>query len=113
MKKIGKILNLHDMDVGLFVSYELTADALTTKLFRFITLNTVPVSNMKDIRKANEQDISRLNHLNWFDSAARHRSLCPIYTFKATEKTRRVFMRLNRGSHIDMKNTLSQWNDAA
>jgi hypothetical protein len=50
MKPKEKILSLIDMDVGLFVSYQLTSESLTTKLFRFITLNTIPLNKVMDIR---------------------------------------------------------------
>jgi len=106
MKPAGKILKLIDMDVGLFVSYQLTAESLTTKLFRFITLNTIPLNKVMDIREATESDVTRLNSINWFHFLPSYRSLCPVYTLQADEKSPRIFMKLNKGSHIQMKQTL-------
>ena len=109
MKNKQNILSLLDMDVGSFVSYELTAESLTTKLFRVFTLNTIPLKQVMVLREAVEGDITRLNRVNWF-SAFKRRSLCPVYTLQATEKSPRIFMRLDRGSHIALKNALGQLN---
>ncbi len=107
MNNNKKILSLLDMDVGSFVSYELTAESLTTKLFRVFTLNTIPLKQLMVLREAREEDITRLNRVNWF-SAFKRRSLCPVYTLQATEKSPRIFMRLERGSHIALKRALGQ-----
>lgn len=107
-----KKLDLVDMDVGLFVSYELTAEALTTKLFRIFTLNTIPLRKVMDLREAVEEDVTRLNHLNWFSFMKSRKTLCPVYTLQAAEKSPRIFMRLDRGSHIAMKSTLGGLSDA-
>ena len=109
MKNKRNILSLLDMDVGSFVSYELTAELLTTKLFRIFTLNTIPLKQVMVLREAIEEDITRLNRVNWF-SAFKRRSLCPVYTLQATEKSPRIFMRLDRGSHIALKNALEHLN---
>ncbi|MBN2162496.1 MAG: hypothetical protein JXR25_16275 [Pontiellaceae bacterium] len=106
MKSKKKILWLSDMDVGLFVSYQITSSLLTTKLFRFITLNTIPLSRVMDLREAAASDVTRLNHLNWFTFLPWKRSRCPVYTLQAAENSPRIFMKLNRGSHIEMKNRL-------
>ena len=106
MKPNKKPLSLRDMDVGLFVSYELTAESLTTKLFRIITLNTIPLNQVMDLREADEKDVTRLNRLNWFSFLPSHRMLSPVYTLQAAEKSPRIFMRLDQGSHIAMKHTL-------
>lgn len=105
MKNKHHILNLLDMDVGSFVSYEVTAESLTTKLFRIFTLNTIPLKSVMVLREAVEEDITQLNRVNWFSSFKR-RSLCPVYTLQATEKSPRIFMRLERGSHIALKSAL-------
>jgi len=99
-----RALNLVDMDVGLFVSYELTAQSLTTKLFRFITLNTIPLNKVMDLRMADEADVTKLNRWNWLGLLSRR--LCPIYTLQASETSPRIFMRLDRGSHVAMKSVL-------
>ncbi len=109
MKNKKNILRLIDMDVGSFVSYELTAESLTTKLFRVFTLNTIPLKQVLVFREAVEEDITQLNRVNWFDSF-RTRSLCPVYTLQATESSPRIFMRLDHGSHIALKNALGQLN---
>ena len=106
MKSAKKILNLIDMDVGLFVSYQLTAESLTTKLFRFITLNSIPLNKVMDLREATENDVTKLNSINWFRFVPSCRSMCPVYTLQADEKSPRIFMKLDHGSHIDMKQTL-------
>ncbi|HSR88020.1 MAG TPA: hypothetical protein VLL07_03620 [Pontiella sp.] len=106
MKSTKKILSLIDMDVGLFVSYQLTAESLTTKLFRFITLRTIPLNKVMDLREANESDVTKLNLINWFRFLPSCRSMCPVYTLQADENSPRIFMRLDHGSHIDMKQTL-------
>jgi hypothetical protein len=98
-----KKLSLKDMDLGLFVSYELSAGALTTKLFRIITLNKINLSDLSDFRRAEETDIGRLTRVNWF---SRQKKLYPIYTLKSTRRSPRKFMRLDRGSHIDMQKAL-------
>ena len=108
MKKTSKNLSLTDMDVGIFVSYELTAELLTTKLFRTFTLNTIPLKKVMDLREAGTEDFTRLNRVNWFRFPRSSRSLCPVYTLQATEKSPRIFMRLDQGSHIGMKNALGQ-----
>lgn len=107
MKNKHHILNLLDMDVGSFVSYEVTAESLTTKLFRIFTLNTIPLKQVMVLREAVEEDITPLNRVNWF-SFFKRRSLCPIYTLQATETSPLIFMRLERGSHIALKSTLGQ-----
>ena len=98
------------MDVGLFISYQLTSESLTTKLFRFITLNAIPLNKVMDIREADDTDITRLNQLNWFRFIPACRSMCPVYTLQADEKSPRIFMKLNHGSHIEMKKTLGGRN---
>lgn len=108
MKSKHKILSLVDMDIGLFVNYELTAESLTTKLFRFITLNRIPLNTVMDLREAATEDITPLNKVNWFDFIQKHQSLCPVYTLQATEKSPRIFMRLDRGSHSAMKSRMDQ-----
>ena len=112
MKSEKRALNLVDMDVGLFVSYELTATALTTKLFRIFTLNTIPLKKVMDLREANEEDVTQLNRVNWFRFIPLRRALCPVYTMQAAENRPRIFMRLDQGSHIDMKSKLGGMNDA-
>lgn len=110
MKVRRKFLDLVDMDIGLFVSYRLTSDSLTTKLFRFITLNTIPLNKVMDLREADPSDVTRLNHINWFSFIPARRSACPVYTLQTGEKSPRIFMKLDRGSHIEMKNTLGNRN---
>ena len=108
MKSKSRILRLIDMAVGLFVSYELTAESLTTKLFRIFTLNTIPLNKVMDLREAASEDITPLNKVNWFDFLSRRRGLCPVYTLQASESSPRIFMRLDCGSHIGMKQTLDR-----
>ena len=96
-----------DMDVGSFVSYEITAESLTTKLFRVFTLNTISLKKVMVLREASDEDITPLNRVNWF-SFFKRRSLCPVYTLQAPEKSPRIFMRLDRGSYVVLKNTLRQ-----
>lgn len=107
MKYNHRILRLTDMDIGSFVSYELTAELLTTKLFRVFTLGTIPLKKVMVLRKANERDITPLNRVNWF-SFFKRRPLCPVYTLQATEKSPLIFMRLERGSHVLLQNALEQ-----
>lgn len=110
MKNKHKILSLTDMDMGSFINYELTAESLTTKLFRVFTLNTIPVRRVMVFREAHEEDITPLNRLNWFCPHKR-RSHCPVYTLQATDKSPRIFMRLDRGSHILLQDALQQLRD--
>lgn len=107
MKNKHNILCLTDMDIGSFVNYELTAESLTTKLFRVFTLNTIPLKKVMVLREAAEEDITPLNRVNWFCSFKR-RSLCPVYTLQATDKSPRIFMRLDRGSHFVLQCALNQ-----
>lgn len=106
MTKNSTFLSLIDMDIGIFVSYELTSKSLVTKLFRTFTLNTIPLQTVMDLREANTKDITPLNRVNWFNFPASRKSLCPVYTLQATEKSPRIFMRLDRGSHVILKSTL-------
>lgn len=106
-----KTFSLIDMDVGLFLSYELTAEVLTTKLFRSITLNTIPLKGIKDFRQADSGDITKLNYVNWFSCLRKKRTLTPLYTLQADEKRPRIFMRLDDGSHYEMKQWLGEMND--
>ena len=99
------------MDIGTFVNYELTAESLTTKLFRVFTLNTIPLSKVKMFREAGEEDITPLNRVNWFVFWKR-RSLSPVYTLQATEKSPLIFMRLDRGSHIALQSALHRMHQA-
>jgi hypothetical protein len=112
MKRKHKILSLIDMDVGLFVSYELTAESLTTKLFRTFTLNSIPLTRVMDLREAGTEDITRLHKLNWFRFPRSRQSLSPVYTLQATEKSPRILMRLDQGSHLFMKSALEQLHAA-
>jgi hypothetical protein len=112
MSKRHRILQLTDMDVGLFVSYEITAEALTTKLFRFFTLNTIPLPKVMDLREANTEDVTRLNRVNWFDFKFTRKRLCPVYTLQSAENRPRIFMRLERGSYIEMKRALEHLSNA-
>ena len=112
MKSKKNKINLVDMDVGLFVSYELTAESLSTKLFRIFTLNTIPLKKVMDLREAVEEDVTKLNHLNWFSFMPSRRTLCPVYTLQTAEKSPRIFMRLDRGSHIAMKSAMGGLYDA-
>ena len=104
MKPKKKIMNLIDMDVGLFVSYQINSEALTTKLFRFITLNSIPLNKVIDFREADVNDVTKLNRINWFSML--RRSTCPVYTLQADANSPRIFMKLDRGSHIDLKQTI-------
>lgn len=97
-----KRLSLIDMDVGLFISYEITAEAITTKLFRFITLSKKPLKRIKDFRVAKTDDITHLHRVNWHLRYA----ISPVYTLKTAEKRPRIFMRLDQGSHIEMHSKL-------
>ena len=96
------------MDIGLFVSYEMTAESLTTKLFRIFTLNTIPLKKVVDFREADAEDITPLNKVNWFDFPSSPRRLCPVYTLQATETSPRIFMRLASGSHVAMKTEIDK-----
>ena len=107
MKKTNALFKLIDMDIGTFVSYELTAESLHTKLFRIFNLSTIPLKSVMTLRPATEEDITPLNHLNWF-SAFKRKSLCPVYTLQATEASPLIFMRLDRGSHFALQSTLGQ-----
>jgi hypothetical protein len=110
-KRGKRTLSLTDMDVGLFVSYELTAEFLVTKLFRFITLKTIPLKQILDLRQADSAEITPLNRLNWFNFVPSRRTLCPVYTLQATEKSPRIFMRLSHGSHMALRITLEKLRD--
>lgn len=103
MKEEIKKLSLRDMDLGLFLSYELCGSLLKTKLFRIFTLNTVALNELNEFRQADDLDISTLNRVNWFSM---QKLLCPIYTLKPSRMSRRIFMRLDYGSHIDMQKVL-------
>jgi hypothetical protein len=107
MKNKHKILSLTDMDIGSFVNYELTAESLTTKLFRVITLNRVPLKKVIEFREAGDEDITRLNRVNWF-ACLKRRALTPVYTLQATEKSPRIFMRLDYGSYVVLQCALEQ-----
>ena len=107
MKNKNRMLSLIDMDIGCFVNYELNAESLTTKLFRIFTLNTIPLETVMVFREAVDEDITRLNRLNWF-SWFKRASLIPLYTLQATEKSPRIFMRLERGSYVALQSTLAQ-----
>jgi hypothetical protein len=111
MKNKHKILSLTDMDIGSFVNYELTAESLTTKLFRVITLNRVPLKKVIEFREADDQDITPLNRVNWFE-ALKPRAFTPVYTLQATEKSPRIFMRLDRGSYVALQSTLAHLHAA-
>ena len=106
MKTKQKILRLIDMDVGLFLSYQISSNSLTTKLFRFITLNSIPLNRVMDIREADDGDVTRLNRLNWFSFLPWRRTSCPVYTLQADLRSPRIFMKLERGSHIDLRSKL-------
>lgn len=103
MKEEKKNLSLRDMDVGLFLSYELSAEVLKIKLFRIITLNTINLNEVEDFRRANEEEIPQIKRINWLSM---RRMLCPIYTCKPSAKARRVFMKLDYGSHIELQKAL-------
>jgi hypothetical protein len=103
-----KILRLVDKDIGLFLSYELSAEVLTTKLFHVFTLNSIPLSQIEDLREAIETDVTPFNWLNWLKPQSTRQSVWPLYTLQATNGSPRIFMRLVRGSHIDMKRTLGR-----
>ncbi len=109
MKNRYNTLRLSDMDIGSFVNYELSAESLTTKLFRIFTLNTISLKKVMVLREARDEDITPLNRVNWFSSLKR-RSLCPIYTLQATEKSPRIFMRLEHGSHIALQCALERFH---
>lgn len=111
MRARKKILNLIDMDVGLFVSYQVTPEALTTKLFRIITLNSIPLNQVMDIREADKKDVTPLNRLNWFSFLPWCKTNCPVYTLQADAKSPRIFMKLDQGSHINLKHTLGSRHD--
>lgn len=55
------------MDIRLFVRYERTAEVLITKLFRVITLHTIPLQKGIDLREAHTDDVTPLNKINGFD----------------------------------------------
>lgn len=99
------------MDVGMFLSYELTAEALTTKLFRHITLNTLPLKRIQDFRQADPADVTKLNYLNWFSGRRKKRAMTPFYTLQAGHHRPRIFMRLDDGSHFEMSQWLGAPND--
>ena len=82
MKPRHRTLQLTDMDVGLFVSYELTTEALITKLFRWFTLNKILLGNVMDLREAKTEDVTPLNRFNL--NPAR-RELGPVYTLQVAE----------------------------
>lgn len=111
MKNKHKILSLTDMDIGSFVNYEITAESLTTKLFRIITLNRIPLKKVIEFREAGDGDITSLNRFNWF-SFLKPLTLTPVYTLQATEKSPRIFMRLDRGSYVALQSTLAHLHDA-
>lgn len=108
--KTKSILSLIDMDIGIFITYEMTAEFLTTKLFRTFTLNSIPLKRVMDLREAKAEDITPLNRLNWFNFIKSRRTLCPVYTLQATETSPRIFMRLDRGSHFLLKSALGKLN---
>ena len=95
------------MDIGNFVSYELGHDSLSTKLFRKFTLNTIPLKKIKVLKKATDEDITPLNRINWLGFLKKH-SLCPIYMLQADEDSPCIFMRLDHGSQVVLKNRLEQ-----
>lgn len=96
------------MDIGSFVSYELSSNAITTKLFRFIKLNSIPLYAIEDFRLADKEEITRLHHLNWFSFIPWNRPISNLYTLQASEKSPRIFMRLSHGSHLLMREMLSR-----
>ena len=110
MKSTKPQLRLIDMDIGFFISYELTPQVIITRLFRIIPLKKMPLDRVLDFRVARATDITRLNRINWFGLLRSRRTLSPLYTLQAAENRRRIIMRLDRGSHIDMKNRIKKEN---
>lgn len=104
-------LSLVDMDIGLFVSYELTPEVLITKLFRTFTLNRIPLNAVMELREASTQDITLLNWINWFRPRRKRRSFAPLYTLQTAVNRPRIFMRLDEGSHIEMKKTIGSLHE--
>ncbi len=106
MSSPKKRLRLVDMDIGLFVSYQLTTESLTTKMFRCITLNSIPLNKIMVFREAEEADVTKLNRINWFSFLPWRRTRCPVYTLQRAENSPRIFMKLDHGSHIAIRNAL-------
>ncbi|NNJ70586.1 MAG: hypothetical protein HKP10_04775 [Kiritimatiellales bacterium] len=79
---------------------------MTTKLFKCIPLKSTPLKKVMDLRQADDRDITKLNRVNWFSFIPSRRVLCPLYTLQTARKSPRIFMRLKRGSHIDMREAL-------
>lgn len=104
-------LCLVDMDIGLFVSYELTTELLITKLFRIFTLNRIPLVNIMELREASQQDVTPLNWINWFRLRRKRRSFTPLYTLQTADNRPRIFMRLDEGSHVEMKNKIGSLHE--
>lgn len=104
-------LCLVDMDIGLFISYELTTEQLITRLFRIFTLNRVPLGKVMELREASTQDVTPLNWINWFRPRGKRRSFCPLYTLQTAKNRPRIFMRLDEGSHIEMKTRIGSHHE--
>jgi len=62
-----------DMDIGTFVSHEVSTDPLISKLFHFITLTRIPLKNIRNSHLAKKEDITKLNCINWFTFKRWHR----------------------------------------
>ena len=63
-----------------------------------------------DLREARETDVTNLNRINWFRLS--RRTACPVYTLQARDDSPSIFMRLDCGTHIEMKNALDSRNAA-
>ena len=106
MKNKHNTIRFVDQDVGLLISYDLTKEAVTTRLFRLIKLVTTPLDEIMTLRETVDEDLTTLNRINWLGKLNKRRTSSPTYTFQVEEESPRIFMHLTHGSHMVLKSIL-------
>ena len=108
MHKTTKSPILSPVSMGSACSFELYDGKFTKRLFGFIPIRTIQVSDVHYLRLAAKDEFSSTYLLfHWPSFLSHRRSARPIYILQ-TKKGRRIFLRLKGGAHFRIRQAIAR-----
>lgn len=106
-KTIGKTI-LSSCTIRSPYSYELCGNLLITRLFGFLPIFSIHLSNIHYLRLATRDEVNPVYLLvNWSHFLSYQRAVSPLYVLQAT-RGRRLFLKLNDKSHFKLRQAIGR-----
>lgn len=106
-KTIGKTI-LSSCTIRSPYSYELCGNLLITRLFGFLPVFSIHLSNIHYLRLATRDEVNPVYLLvNWSQFLSYQRAASPLYVLQA-KTGRRLFLKLNGKAHFKLRQAIGR-----